>query len=250
MLTVGVDLSAEVRKTFMAIISWTGSEAIVRSVTGGIANAEIVSAVAAADKTGIDCPFGWPLPFLKFINDHMAGVVEPDERRPLVWRRQLAQRQTDLFVRDQTGLTPLSVSADLIAHVAFRCAALLAEMTAAGIKIDRSGVDGAVAEVYPAASLKRWGLVHRGYKGVANSTVLAQAFDHLVATAPWLRFDRPSDAALCRSADDAFDSVVAALAARAQAIGQTEAVSNDQLLIGRLEGWVAIPLPASLPHLI
>jgi hypothetical protein len=247
--TVGVDLSAEVAKTFVASIEWTSSGAVVTSVTGGVDNLAIVVAAKTADKTGIDCPFGWPLPFLKFVTDHMAGVVDPDERLPRVWRRDLAKRETDLFVHATTGLTPLSVSADLIAHVAFRCAALLAELSAAGVSVDRSGIDGAVAEVYPAASLRQWGLSHRGYKRRANAAVLADNFAAFSARAPWLRFDQPADAALCQSNDDAFDAVIAALAARAQAIGQTVAISAEQRLVGRSEGWVAIPLRGSLPRL-
>jgi hypothetical protein len=66
-------------------------------------------------------------------------------------------------VREQAGLVPLSVSADRIAHVALRCAVLLAELDASGRPVDRSG-SGHVVEVYPAASLRRWGLDHPGYK--------------------------------------------------------------------------------------
>jgi Protein of unknown function (DUF429) len=63
----------------------------------------------------------------------------------------LTMRRTDVFVHEQLRLTPLSVSADRIAHVAFRCAVLLAKLDAADAPVDRSG-SGPVAEVYPAAS--------------------------------------------------------------------------------------------------
>ena len=62
----------------------------------------------------------------------------------------LTMRRTDVFVHEQLRLTPLSVSADRIAHVAFRCAVLLAKLDAADAPVDRSG-SGPVAEVYPAA---------------------------------------------------------------------------------------------------
>jgi hypothetical protein len=67
-------------------------------------------------------------------------------------------RRTDVFVHEQLGLTPLSVSADRIAHVALRCAVLLTKLPAARGPMDRSG-SGPVAEVYPAASLRGWGLI-------------------------------------------------------------------------------------------
>ena len=64
-------------------------------------------------------------------------------------------RRTDTVVHDKLRLMPLSVSADRIAHVALRCAVLLAKLDAAGRPVDRSG-GGTVVEVYPAASLLGW----------------------------------------------------------------------------------------------
>ena len=61
-------------------------------------------------------------------------------------------RRTDAVVHDKLRLVPLSVSADRIAHVALRCAVLLAKLDAAGKPVDRTGA-GTVLEVYPAASL-------------------------------------------------------------------------------------------------
>src|SRR6185312_1661333 len=75
----------------------------------------------------------------------------------------LTMRRIDIFVHEQLRLTPLSVSADRIAHVAFRCAVLLAKLDAADAPVDRSG-SGPVAEVYPAASLHGWGLTCSSYK--------------------------------------------------------------------------------------
>ena len=57
----------------------------------------------------------------------------------------------------------LSVSADQIAHVAMRCAVLLAKLDAAGHPVDRTG-SGLVANVYPAASLQSWDMSHTGHK--------------------------------------------------------------------------------------
>lgn len=46
--------------------------------------------------------------------------------------------------------------------------------------VDRSGA-GPVVEVYPAASLKLWGLPHQGYKRQANTAALACLIDQLLA---------------------------------------------------------------------
>jgi hypothetical protein len=43
-------------------------------------------------------------------------------------RRLLAYRDTDRFVAGRTGLIPLSVSADRLAHPAMRCAVIKAKI--------------------------------------------------------------------------------------------------------------------------
>src|SRR5207237_39506 len=82
--------------------------------------------------------------------------------------------------------------------------------------VDRSGA-GAVVEVYPAASLRGWGLRHRGYKRPRTPEVLAVAADDLLAAAPWLDCG-PHEETIRRS-HDAFDAVIAALTARAVSRG-------------------------------
>jgi hypothetical protein len=79
-------------------------------------------------------------------------------------RRLLAYRDTDRFVTGHTGLIPLSVSADRLAHPAMRCAVIQAKIARRHGPQARDG-SGRLAEVYPAASLKIWGLLARGYKG-------------------------------------------------------------------------------------
>ncbi|MEV1178857.1 hypothetical protein [Nonomuraea sp. NPDC049784] len=58
------------------------------------------------------------------------------------WRRDLALRVTDQVVHQQTGLTPLSVSADRIGHATMRCAAPLAELARRGRPVDRAAGSG------------------------------------------------------------------------------------------------------------
>ena len=98
-----------------------------------------------------------------------------------------------------------------------RCAGLLAKLASRGQPVDR-GEAGAVVEVYPAASLKCWGLAYRGYKQPRNTQALRALMDDLQAAARWL--DPGHHQGLCRSSHDAIDAVVAALTARAAAQGQ------------------------------
>jgi Protein of unknown function (DUF429) len=81
-------------------------------------------------------------------------------------------------VREETGVDPLSVSSNLLAICAMRCAHLLVELAGEGA-LDRTGA-GLVAEVYPAAALRQWGLDPRGYKGTKPEKVAKR--QELVAT--------------------------------------------------------------------
>lgn len=212
-----------------------------------MSNAAIVQQALAIDKLGIDCPFGWPIPFVNFLIEHQAGDIAPRGGRPLDWRRDLANRTTDLLVRREVGLNPLSVAADRIAHAAMRCAALLADLGAAGLPVDRSGDSGVAVEVYPAASLRSWNLRNRGYKRAGNLVHLGDLVDQLRSEAPWL--DLAEHEATCRTSDDAFDAVIAALTARAVTLGLTRSPAGSERTIAVREGWIAVPDAGSLAAL-
>jgi predicted nuclease with RNAse H fold len=239
-VTVGVDLAAEPANTAIVLLSWAGNGAEVQELTVGADDATLVQDIVAADKAGIDCPLGWPRRFVEFVAQHEASsFVAPVDVVGRDWRRQLALRETDLVTRRLTGRTPLSVAADRIGLAAMRCAGLLAQLArTAGQPVDRTGA-GVVVEVYPAAALKQWGLIHRGYKGAANTAVRHRLVDTLIAEAPWLRLGTFDSA--CRRSDHALDAVIAALNARAAALGHATAPSIEQAAPARTEGWIALP---------
>ncbi|MEV4096830.1 DUF429 domain-containing protein [Streptosporangium saharense] len=242
MLTVGVDLAAEAVRTAVALLDWSGEGARVREVVVGADDDLIVETLMDADKAGVDCPFGWPDRFVDFVTAHRNGHVEvPAGVAGRTWRGDLVHRVTDRVVIELTGQRPLSVSADRIGHTAMRCAALLAELARRGRPVGRAG-DGVVVEVYPAASLRCWGLTSNGYKRSANLGTLGLLVDELQAAAPWL--DLGAHEGLCRGSDDATDAVVAALTARAAALGRVTAPSREQVLTARSEGWIALPTVA------
>ena len=226
-------------RTALASIEWARTRAVVRDLVCPADDDVILGAIAQAGKTGIDCPLGWPGAFVDFVAAHRSGhIALPRDDTGTGWRRELTMRRTDAFVRDQLHLVPLSVSADRIAHVALRCAVLLAKLDASGRPVNRSGT-GAVVEVYPAASLRGWGLRHRGYKQPRTPDVLAAAADDLLTAAPWLDCG-PHEETIRRS-HDAFDAVIAALTARAASRGQSCPPGGDDLASAAAEGWIAIP---------
>ncbi len=199
---------------------------------------DLVAAVAGADKCGIDAPFGWPDAFVDFVLAHRSRRPQLElELSSRAGRLPLVRRRTDRVVHESTGIVPLSVSADLIAHVALRCAGLLARLEVSGVDVDR--VDGTVVEVYPAAALQQWGLPFRGYKGLANRPNLQSLVVSFDAQIDGLEFGQFRDT--CESSDDAFDAVVAAVIARAAALGRTRMPSPADEGVARREGWIHLP---------
>ncbi|WP_432507523.1 DUF429 domain-containing protein [Kineococcus arenarius] len=238
MITAGVDLATQPAKTGLAVIEWLPGRARLVQLRLGATDQEIVEVALTADKVGIDCPLGWPDDFIDFITAHAAGRLDlragesGDEMR-----RRLAYRHTDRVLR-QAGSSPLSVAADRIGLTAMRVAVILEHLAAAGAPVDRSGV-GVVAEVYPAASLKRWGLPHRQYKREGNRQARAELVAALRRQVPWLDFSE--HVPLCESSDDALDAVLAALTARAAALGRCELPPELEVPRARREGWILLP---------
>ncbi|MCX5045244.1 DUF429 domain-containing protein [Aldersonia sp. NBC_00410] len=229
-LTIGVDLAAEPARTALAVLEWRPNGALVTNVRLGVSDAAITDAAKGAGRIGIDSPFGWPDAFVEFVAAHHEGHPPTVELQTREQRRPLTKRRTDLVVAQRTGIMPLSVSADLIAHVALRCAGLLARLDV----VDR--VDGRAVEVYPAAALKVWRLP---FRGKSTTTGLTAMIDGLRAAAPWL--DLGAFREQVSTQHDAFDAVVAALLARAVAIGATYLPDEAERAVAVREGWVHVP---------
>jgi len=236
-LTAGVDVAAEPRGTALAIVEWAPGSARVTELTLDVTDDPIVEAAIRVDKIGIDCALGWPIEFVEFVIGHSQVDSPPTPvDGGMDWRRRLAYRETDRYVRATTGRWPLSVSTDRLGLTAMRCAGMLARMAASGIDVDRSG-SGDVVEVYPGATLRSWGCDTTGYRTARASreTLLVD----LREKAPWLDF--ATFAELMVSSADAFDAVIAALCARVAALGLVERPPDEIVERARVEGWIALP---------
>lgn len=244
---MGIDLAAEPKKTGVAWVEWARGNAHVTDLQVGASDNDLVEAMSNATKTGVDCPLGWPREFVAFIARHQDDHVEVDPGVPADWRRRLSYRVTDLHVRATVpGIQGLSVSSDRIGVTTMRCAALLSRLAAVGRTVVRTG-SGPVAEVYPAASLVRWGFNHKGYKGNDGRSRRSELVDQLLSEATWLSLDGHEES--CRASDDALDAVLAAMTARAAAVGLTESIPPEALLAAETEGWIALPRMDTLPEL-
>jgi predicted nuclease with RNAse H fold len=239
--TLGVDLAAATKKTAVAVLEWAGGAARLEYLALDVGDQEIVELFGRSAMTGIDCPVGWPDAFLPFIAGHLNFDAHPVlDHDGIEGRRLLAYRDTDRFVTGQTGLIPLSVSADRLAHPAMRCAVIQAKISLDHGPQPRDG-SGRLAEVYPAASLKSWGLLARGYKGPggAETQRLALLLEGLTQAAPWLDLAGHEDQ--LAGSDDMFDALIASLTARAVTLGRTMRPDGNQAKAARTEGWIHLP---------
>ena len=234
--TVGVDLAAQAKHTAVAVVDWDAGAARLADVEIPADDDVVLRRSVGADKVGIDCPLGWPEPFVEFLRAHRAGAPATVPE----WR-SLAYRRTDAHVRAVTGLTPLSVATDRIGLTAMRAARLEGRLAGCGHDVRRDG-GGLIVEVYPAAGLKLWVLPHNRYKGRANHGALGMLVDALLGAAPWLKLGEHERT--CRLSDHAFDALVAALLARAAARGLTMAPDDGDQGTAATEGWIALPTGA------
>lgn len=236
MQTVGVDLAAEPKNTALATIEWSEGRAQVVDVQVGVDDNRILQAAETAAKIGIDCPLGWPDTFVQFLRDfHEGSYVTVPPGADQKWRKSLANRITDLEVQRKLKLTPLSVATDRIGLTAMRAASIQSLLAKAGYPVDRTG-SGLLVEVYPAAGMVHWHLDHRKYKGSKNEVALGKLVDQLPK-----RLILGDHESLCRKSDHALDAVIAALLARAAALGLTRPPSPEHLDAATREGWIALP---------
>jgi predicted nuclease with RNAse H fold len=236
MISAGIDLAAEPTGTALAILEFENNKAQLVFLEQGLEDQALINKTINADKVGIDCAFGWPIEFAKFI----AQNQDPTNQNPIDggmdFRRTLSFRETDRVIKELTGRWPLSVSTDRLGLTAMRCAGLLSRYQQAGTEVDRSG-SGKLAEVYPGATLRTWAFDTTNYR--VNKEVRAKLIKELNQKAPWL--DIGTNADLMIESADAFDAVIAALAARAIHQGTYHKPTTDQQARALVEGWICLP---------
>lgn len=237
MLTAGVDLAAEPKGTALAIVKWSKASIELIDLQLGVHDETIVAVAKEVEKIGIDCALGWPIEFIEFVNQH----AQLNELRPVFdggmdWRRRITYRESDRRVREITGRWPLSVATDRLGLTAMRAAGLLAKIQQQGIEVDRSGA-GKVVEIYPGASLRLWGFDTREYR--VSEKKRAQLVADLKVALPTLKLG--SFEKLMVASCDAFDAVIAAMAARSAAIGKATKPEPEFVDQAKIEGWIALP---------
>jgi hypothetical protein len=240
-ITGGVDLAADPKRTALCAIDWSSGS--VELSDGPVDDDAIVTLAHRASLSGWDVPLGWPDAFVAAISEHHQG---PEAGRGVATadpeaRRLMRYRLTDRRFADGSDPVrwPLSVSTDLIGVPALRAAALQRRLVDEELVVDRSGVDGAVAETYPAGALAAWGWPSRGYKGAPGQELRVDLVDRLVAALPTLSFSAEVREAMAGS-DDRLDALICALVARAVATGRGTPPPAADLPAARREGWIHV----------
>ncbi|MCC5477862.1 DUF429 domain-containing protein [Streptomyces barringtoniae] len=249
MVTVGVDLAARARRTAVCRVVWGPGGGLAVEFVVPEADEQLLAVVRAADKTGLDCPLGWPSHFVATVLAHHQGARLPPpvrfgdraDGRPGL--DALRFRLTDDLTWKATSLRPpLSVSTDLLGVVALRAAYLMDQLAASGVAVPRDG-SGPVAEVYPAAALRRWGIhLTASYK---TPTPGARAVRERIVRSLEAGLGPALPEAVrarCVDSHDHLDALVCALVARAVLVGDTLwPRSADERALARQEGWIHLP---------
>lgn len=275
MLSVGVDLASLPPDTGVCVIDWSEQPARVATLGRGRIGEQRLDDRALRDlmtqpgvgKVAIDAPFGWPEAFVEAVAMHAERGAWPiglggDHEGELLDRRRLERRVTDRWVTERTSADgrpvkqPLSVSTDMIAMPAMRCAALLAaagQAEAGRVPLDGSG---RYVEVYPDAALREWGLLpvdaanpRSGYKGATAEARRRRGLlvERLAEQVDGLLTLDTSERAACAAWDDVLDALVCALLARAAQLGRTVGPETDEQRRAALrEGWIHLPERAPL----
>jgi len=261
-ITLGIDLASQPNKTGFCAIRWGGpAPRLIRLDRGtvdgtGLHDKFLATTIrglrdlgfdgAAVTKVAIDAPFGWPDPFVKALQINQDGGTWPlgiDEPRA-----PFERRETDRFIKEKTGKTPLSVSTDRIAYPAMRCAVILGDVAEdLGPKAVARDGSGLVCEVYPDPALRYWtaddpsGMGRREkYKGTAGT----DRRSHLAATiATRAELEDPNGLLeRCSLEDDYLDALVCALVARAAETNRTLLpIDRDSQSLACREGWIHHP---------
>ncbi|HEY5832353.1 DUF429 domain-containing protein [Streptomyces sp.] len=250
-VTVGIDLAASARRTAVCRMVWEAGGGPGVEFLAPQGDADLLAVVREADKTGLDCPLGWPSGFVATVLAHHHGTRLPPaarfegraDGRPGL--DALRFRLTDDLTWKATSTRPpLSVSTDLLGVVALRAAYLLDALAAAGVAVPRDG-SGPVAEVYPAAALRRWRIHLTGsYKNVRPEARAVR--EHVVhqVEAGLGRILPEAVRTRCVASHDHLDVLICALVARAVLLDDTWWPSSPhERAAARQEGWIHLPGP-------
>ena len=234
---IGIDCATQVKHIGIALGFFKNGKAQVDEVINVPSRTSIVDTITKwisltpATLFSIDAPLGWPKHLGEILHFHEAGqqiIIEP---------KQLFRRETDLFIKREIEKQPLDVGADKIARTAHATLRLLGEIRERiGEPIPLVWEPGILSgvyaiEVYPAATLKAYGIKDTGYKGIVGLDERKQMLKQLREY-----IELPFDISLMENNDDAFDAAICILAGADFLRG--DVYEPTDLELAKKEGWI------------
>jgi hypothetical protein len=189
----------------------------------------------------LDAPLGWPKPLAESLINHKAGKALGASAHAMF------RRETDRFIHREIGKTPLDVGADRIARTAHAALQLLATLRSdLGLPIPLAWDPNAVStvaaiEVYPAATLRAYGIPSAGSKKLEQ---VARRNEILKALCAGCELTEPAPALDICKTSDLLDAAICVLAGH-DFVRERAMIPEDQELAER-EGWIWVADPKSV----
>jgi len=181
----------------------------------------------------LDAPLGWPAALGQYLVQHQAGSPLPIDPNLLF------RRETDRVIRQEAGKQSLDVGADRIARTALAALDLLQSLRISLKKPitllfepPKCNEIGAI-EVYPAATLKLYGLQRIGYKKADAQSVRREIIADLRKM-----MMMPANQNLLEEDVDTLDAVLCVLAGVDFLKG--EVIFPKDMALAQKEGWTWI----------
>ncbi len=241
---VGINCALNEERIGLALGYFDGKDTFIEKIAAGGLDAPVSEIVAGwiSDKNAaliaLDAPLGWPLRLSDSLADHKAGLPVA------VPANQLFRRQTDRYVHEQIGKTPLEIGADRIARTSHSALSMLDKLrviTGRPISLAwrPSFASGLYAiEVFPAATLKAHGILIPGYMKRDGRDARRALLNYLA----W-NMKLPQDTSILKENVDALDAAICILAGTDFLL--SEAMEPEDMKIAKKEGWIWVRRPVS-----
>ena len=235
---IGLDASTDPKKVGLVAAVAGDNDVRIENFVKPNSWGEIQNFVARYVEAGptlvaIDAPLGWPRALGPLLAKHVAGAPlagEPNE---------IFKRATDRYIDANVGQPTMSVGSDKIARTAACVMNFLDRVRVdTGFEVPLLWSPGAiqktgVIEVYPAATLKRYGWIHTGYKRGSKRAVIRVELVKLLSRVADVPYELQK---LAEKNDDALDGIVCALAGVDFIRARVDMPSDLEL--AKREGWI------------
>lgn len=240
MRLVGIDCATQEAKIGVAFGDFRNGSLIVREVFACTKERSAADRISHWLRRGnrpallaIDAPLGWPKPLSRALARHRAGEELRTEAHDMF------RRETDRFIKRETGKTSLDVGADRIARTAHAALCLLRDLRR-NLNLERIPLawewppptEISAIEVYPAATLISHGFLSSGYKRPEHVSTRRKIIKNLSSLA---EFGDGVTKTMLESADG-LDAVVCLVAAQDFLLGN--AMSPENRGLAEVEGWI------------